>query len=747
MNTKLFTFGAILLASAALFSCNKEQNIDLNEQVDKTGIPFEIVAGTFETKTTNDGMATNWESTDKISVFHAEAGESTYINDGQFDAAAAGASVKFTGTLDAELTADNYDWYAIYPYVAANTTPANIGSTGYITVGSLASGYQTQTGNGSKAHLAGSNYPVAGKAANVAKGSIPEIEMTQLTSVVAVEVTNSTSAAITVSDISFQGTESIVGTFYVNFAASPIVFTQSGPSYVSNTAKLKVESGSSIAAGGKAIFYLAVKPFTAAAGSTITLSVNATNGVQSKTSAALGSAFSFVAGKIHKLSFSYTKAIVSTASEAYTNGFESATDGFTATTSYNNTSVKYQGATGKEWGILSGSTSTTKAINGTNSLLLRDYTANSFEPYGYTSFLLSSVKQVRFYAKTITAGYKVKLSTSTDLVNWTDAETFALTTSAAEYSHTFAETISNAAIKLSVVLPASRTDKSDVIIDDITVSSAVLSPTVSVTTGEATDLTTATGTTATLNGTISLLYGATIGNLTEAGFYWKETSAGDGTYAKVTTSPTPTTTSYTFAKTGLTAGTSYTYKAYAVYDSGSEIFGEPVVFTPLAATTYTMTIDGSASGSNDVHWTTDNTTLTHGTVGLTSVVWTTSITWAGTASMGGTKTQVQLGKKSSGGTDYYPSTVDISTTAFAGKKILSASLTGFCQTNEGPTLTITAGTTDMLKDEALVKTTSTTYTTTSSAVTLTAGQAITFHLESSVSGSIVISKIQVVYTD
>lgn len=164
--------------------------------------------------------------------------------------------------------------------------------------------------------------------------------------------------------------------------------------------------------------------------------------------------------------------------------------------------------------------------------------------------------------------------------------------------------------------------------------------------------------------------------------------------------------------------------------------------------TYTMTIDGSASGSNNVHWTTANTTLSYGTVGENSVSWTTAITWNSTSFMGGSTTQVQIGKNDKSGTRYSPSSITISTTAFAGKTIVSASLTGFYQGNAATNLTISSGTTDMLSDEALVKSTSTEYSSTSGPVTLSAGQAVSFSLSTGdVSGSVVISGIKVIYTD
>lgn len=314
MKTRFIIICACVASIVALFSCTKEKNnlIDNpNDVIVNEGIPFEITVSSDETKTTIADKTTSWEATDNINLFHAEAGNtSSFTNDGQFSASAAGSSVAFTGTLAAELTADYYDWYAIYPYSSYNTTPKNSGSSGYVTIGSAASSSQIQTGNSNMNHIAGANYPIAGKVTGVAKETKPAITMTPLTSIVAVEVTNETTSAINVSEIAFTGTEAngIVGTYYIDFTGADVVFTKSSDTYVSNTARLTISAGEEIAAGEKATFYLAIKPFTAHTGESITLSVTTTQkGLQEKVSSSLTDNFSFLAGKIHKLTFSYTK--------------------------------------------------------------------------------------------------------------------------------------------------------------------------------------------------------------------------------------------------------------------------------------------------------------------------------------------------------------------------------------------------------------------------------------------------------
>jgi hypothetical protein len=305
MKTRLFFVSALAVAAIAFVGCNKiESSIEV---INNNGYPFEFTASQISSKTVNDGVSTNWAADDNVNLFHAVAGSTSYISDGEFTASEAGESVTFTGTLAEELTADNYDWYAIYPYNTNISTPANTGTKGYVTIGSAHNGTQAQTGNNSKAHLAGNKYPVAGKATNVAKDTKPVISFAQLSSVIAVKVTNGTESPITVSEVSFTGTERINGTFYIDFVSSPVVYTSSGDGYTDNTADLTVTSGTPIAVGDYATFYLAVKPFTAPAAGTISLSVTADNGEQVRNKE-LEAAATFAAGKINTLNFTYDKA-------------------------------------------------------------------------------------------------------------------------------------------------------------------------------------------------------------------------------------------------------------------------------------------------------------------------------------------------------------------------------------------------------------------------------------------------------
>lgn len=289
--------GAILAATISLTNCTKE--INSSEAVLPEGIPFEICANP-TTKTAVEGLSTKWVAGDALNLFHAEAGSTTYTSDGSFSIAEEDLDSKnFKGTLASALEEGNYDWYAFYPYSKYNKTPAGSSQDdfGFTTIGGTS---QTQTGNNSTAHLCGKACPLYGVAKSVASSATPGITMKHLASIIEVNVTNNSGEDLTVSSVSFTGTEDIVGTYYINFTQTPVVYTSRGEKYVSKTASLSVTGGENIEAGASAKFYIAIKPFTAPSGSNLTLSVN---GYEKKLT--LTKDIAFTAGHIKTLGFEF----------------------------------------------------------------------------------------------------------------------------------------------------------------------------------------------------------------------------------------------------------------------------------------------------------------------------------------------------------------------------------------------------------------------------------------------------------
>lgn len=290
----------LMCLALTLTNCQKAQIEEVNPSPEAN---FELFASPAVatdaaiTRTTNDGLATKWATGDQINIFHAPAGLTTYTNDKAFTLKDA-ATGSFSGTVGA-LDGGSYDWYAFYPYTSQITTPANT-SAGWVVVGGKTPQAQIQNGNNSRTHLSGGACPLFGIAKAVESSAVPSIEMNHLTSIIKVQVTNNSSEDLKVENVSFTGTEDIVGTYYINFAASPVGYKPSGNQYVSNTASLEVKNGEVISSGASADFYIAVKPFTAKTGTTLKLAVN---GYEKPLK--LTKDVSFTAGNIKKLKFDY----------------------------------------------------------------------------------------------------------------------------------------------------------------------------------------------------------------------------------------------------------------------------------------------------------------------------------------------------------------------------------------------------------------------------------------------------------
>lgn len=295
----------LMCLALTLTNCQKAQIEEVNPSPEAN---FELFASPAVatdaaiTRTTNDGLATKWATGDQINIFHAPAGSTTYTNDKAFTLKDA-ATGSFGGTVGA-LDGGSYDWYAFYPYTSQITTPANT-SAGWVVVGGKTPQAQIQNGNNSRTHLSRGACPLFGIAKAVESSAVPSIEMNHLTSIIKVQVTNNSSEDLKVENVSFTGTEDIVGTYYINFAASPVGYKPSGNQYVSNTASLEVKNGEVISSGASADFYIAVKPFTAKTGTTLKLAVNG----YEKT-LTLKNDITFTAGHIKPLNFNFDKKVL-----------------------------------------------------------------------------------------------------------------------------------------------------------------------------------------------------------------------------------------------------------------------------------------------------------------------------------------------------------------------------------------------------------------------------------------------------
>lgn len=315
MRKQILTLGAICAAAFTLTNCNKE--IAEPKAPVTEGTPFEIIATTADTKTANDGLNTVWVAGDNLTVFHAVAGSTTYGNNDEFTYS--GADNKFTGKLATGLDASkSYDWYALYPYNKLISDPTGKDEK-YTLIGKKngPDAGDTQDGNDSKAHLIGRSCPMYATAKNIQAADVPAFTMKHLTSVVAVTVTNDNNDPLTVNSVSFSAPEGtlIFGSFYINFTENgDAVYTKhTNASYTSNTTNLTVTNGTPIAKGGKATFYLAIKPFAANTGDELKISVNGYEKTHKLTKNV-----EFKAGKIEAVNFKYDKPAPSGFATTYT---------------------------------------------------------------------------------------------------------------------------------------------------------------------------------------------------------------------------------------------------------------------------------------------------------------------------------------------------------------------------------------------------------------------------------------------
>lgn len=340
--------GMALAASLSLTNCTEKIEGPIAPAT-PAGIPFEISAD-ISTKTTNNGLATQWATGDAINLFHAEAGKTDYVSDNDFKLDATRVGV-FTGNLSSALDpSKSYDWYAIYPYNKNVTTPAAT-NKGYIFLGQTATkGFRTiQEGNDSKSHLCGTALPLYGVAKGVASDVKPAVAMNNLASVVAVKVKNTTTEPLVVNSVSFTSTEDIVGGYFVNFTGENVVYTGSGTEFVSSTASLTVNNGDAIPANSEATFYIPIKPHTVAAGKTLKISVN---GYEKPLT--LPKDVTFTAGSIKTLAFNYDKVVVDYVTIPWTEDFSGDLSLYTLNQSSKQSSDNYAGGIAPELMVKSG---------------------------------------------------------------------------------------------------------------------------------------------------------------------------------------------------------------------------------------------------------------------------------------------------------------------------------------------------------------------------------------------------------
>ena len=251
--------GVIALALGTLLtpSCTKEYFSDVP---DDDAVEMIISLGA-DTKTTNDGNSTLWAEEDQLTVIHSAAGGSDFTAS-RFSYI---GSNDFSGKVS-RLSSTN-DWYVIYPYKEGNTAANALSFTFPAS--------QSQSGNASKAHLAGEDFPLVGKTLGVTRGADLTVQTANLLAVAKFNVYNESESnlPIIVKEIQFTAPSPIAGAFTADLTGeNPAVAAGSGATKV---VKLTVENGAEIAYNGSSDFYMAFAPFEAPAGSKLKLKITA----------------------------------------------------------------------------------------------------------------------------------------------------------------------------------------------------------------------------------------------------------------------------------------------------------------------------------------------------------------------------------------------------------------------------------------------------------------------------------------
>lgn len=207
-----------------------------------------------------------WTANDAVNVFQAVDGSTAYVSEGKFTIASGDISTNtFRGTLtEAPDKSKSYRYYVLYPYLSSSSSPAEARTSISTT--------QVQEGNDSKAHLAGSAFPLYGVSTPKTGSEQPSVQMNPLASVIEVDVLNSTDVTRTVSSVNITSTKTLCGTFKTDITGSEPALNDYGTS-VSTSVTLNVNGGAAITSGSTGKFYIAVKPFSLQKGEVLTITV------------------------------------------------------------------------------------------------------------------------------------------------------------------------------------------------------------------------------------------------------------------------------------------------------------------------------------------------------------------------------------------------------------------------------------------------------------------------------------------
>lgn len=254
---KLFTFISLSALVILFAGCDKEPQQNGEEDNSNVSAKIGIAATCAEVAGESAAIGANAAAT----VFHAEAGGSSFVADGDF----AYADGKFSGVLGKELAAEKkYDWYVLYP-------AANASSPAKAEISIAAE--QKQVGASSMAHIP-ALMTYAGNAKGVAASEMPSVTLAPVAAVITVNATNRSGNPIVVNKVTVT-TESVdlAGDFVLNFVTSTPRFSSTDKSVKS--VSVGIDGGLQIADGASAQFNMAVKPGNVSTGEKLTITLAA----------------------------------------------------------------------------------------------------------------------------------------------------------------------------------------------------------------------------------------------------------------------------------------------------------------------------------------------------------------------------------------------------------------------------------------------------------------------------------------
>ena len=257
-NTLIHLVWTALLGAICAVSCQTAKEVDIAGE--RLSYDLTVVADMAETRTANNGNSTVWVADDALTVLHIEEGGTTYYPSRFYFS---GENNAFKGRVSD--VAEYNNWYMIYPYREENVSAEAI----HITV----QPELVQTGNNSKAHLAGEGFPLYGKAVNMPRSAELNVYMSNALAVMKYNVTNTTDSPIVVKNIVIAAPDPVSGNFVGDLTNDTVEWTPDGTT--SSNVTVRVVDGEAIAAGASASFYAGAIPFSVAPGGQLKVKVTA----------------------------------------------------------------------------------------------------------------------------------------------------------------------------------------------------------------------------------------------------------------------------------------------------------------------------------------------------------------------------------------------------------------------------------------------------------------------------------------